>query len=639
MPSVPVAHVPGVPYSSHNLSHTIRMTTSPGILKPVMIDELVPGGRYRLDIGMICDTFPTQNPLFGSFEIHTDVFLCPLKNWYANYHANFPSPDLSANPDSRSFHFIEMSSNEFQNPIDLEANFQEPRTIQSELRITQLWPALSDSFLDYLGFSIGAHPYDLIRRYPGNPEAVRNSQFPAFEYSRDVSHLGVLASSDIYSRKFCGHGLLSYFDIFRCYYMNPQEQNFYIIASNLMRGFYDYSFGGGNNSGVNDEFKNNVAFFDRQGLSSFLAAFGKLESDSYRPYVIPCEKLLNWLNYVFTFTGSQGVDLLSTFSNQVSSGVFFGSPMQGFCLRTFRPDLLTSWISSNNINNVRTSSRITSQDGSITFEQIIAGQKIYDFKQHSAISSGRYKDWVRAIYRVDPDMDSDTPILMSHSRTRLNFQGIYQNSSTETVVNPDMQRNVLGGSVSVGNAQSVNDSIVFDCTQPSVLVVMNSVVPLADYDQGIDPMLIHTSFLDCYSPDYDSLGWQPLTRGMLAPATRFDPRVGFDDLRIRSPWVSDPFAVGIGYQPSWEEYRSRVNRVRGDFHDNMSNFVLLRKFPYIPARIPGSDVFDQMFTSYIFPDLYTDAWAVSNKAPFRIQYAFGYRARLPMSKYSLPKLA
>lgn len=637
MPSKPIAHVPGVPYSSHNLSHTNRFTTSPGILKPVLIDELVPGGRYRLDIGMLADTFPTENPLFGTFEVHTDVFLCPLKNWYANWHTNYPSGSVT--PDEQPFYTIRMSGNltDANRQRFSLSNIGQPGADNAAfagLTYQQMFPALPDSLFDYLGFPVGAFPYSLT----SNP-----STSGGFGTGMPSDH--ILKASPLpnqYLRSFSAHGFIAYYDIFRSYYANPQEENFFIYDTTPNMSIrYSGKYGALSTTSIDYSF----FVYDRIGLANLYANFGpniKSSSLSVRDFVRlhqkPLSGLLDWLNEVFTYrpAGISGFDVIKTFNDTLGTVGSFGLPYGGLVVRTYRPDLLTSWISQEGIDKVRAASSMkASSEGVITFEQILTGQKVYDYTTHSQLSGGRYKDWVRAIYRVTPNMDSDQPILLSHSRTRMDFQGIYQNSSTESAVSPSNQRTALGGSVSVGQAQSVNDSIVFDCTQPSVLVVMNSIVPIADYSQGIDPMLLHTDFKHCYSPDYDGLGWQPLTSGMLAPQWR--PSELYSGADIISPWLTvDPFTSAIGYQPAWEEYRSRVNRIHGDFHDNMSNFVLQRIFPSITY---SGNIDQRFYSSYIIPDIYQNVWAVSDQNQFRVQYAFGYRARLPMSKYSLPKLA
>lgn len=630
MPSKSIAHVPGVPYSSHNLSHTNRFTTAPGVLKPVLIDELVPGGRYRLDIGMLADTFPTENPLYGTFEVHTDVFLCPIKNWYASLHTNFPS--TSDGPDSMSFHYIDFGGAQNRPQFTLVAK----ENSKYHVNLSQTFPVLPDSLFDYLGFPVSASPWG--QQYAASPITSQPGVWRAS------------VSTNEYSRHVNAHGAIAYYDIWRSYYCNPQEPYFYMYASTGYDGTISssspqlsagsYSIYPADRRGLSYLESLIVPDVTPDGFISSRHGFVNLERYDFHD-------LLNALNafytsYIDDFSNSGSLNFQEVMA-QFLGVRNFGLPWSGFVTRTYRPDLLTSWISQDGIQSVRRSSRIAiGESNSIFYEQILTGQKVYDYTTHAMISGNRYKDWTRAIYRVTPNMDSDQPILLSHSRVRMDFQGIYQNSGTESGVSPDNQRSVLGGSVSVGQAQQVNDSIVFDCTQPSILVVMNSVIPIADYSQGIDPMLLHTDFQHCYAPDFDGIGWQPLTIGMLAPQI-FPPRLAPVDgaTSIQSPWrTSDPFTEAIGFQPSWEEYRSRVNRVHGDFHDTMSNYVLKRLFPY-GEQVAGtiSNVDKRVYSSYIIPEMYTGAWSVSNANPFRIQYAFGYRSRLPMSKYSLPKIA
>jgi len=65
--------------STHDLSHVIRTTMSPGTLVPFLKQVGLPGDTFDIDLNADVMTSPTIGPLFGSFKLQLDVFLAPIR--------------------------------------------------------------------------------------------------------------------------------------------------------------------------------------------------------------------------------------------------------------------------------------------------------------------------------------------------------------------------------------------------------------------------------------------------------------------------------------------------------------------------------------------------------------------------------
>lgn len=155
--------------SSHDLSFVFRNTQSPGTLVPFM--KLVAQKGDIWDIQMINKTLthPTLGPLFGSYKLQHFVFSCPMRLYNSWLHNNRTG--------------IGMKMNQIKLP-----------------RITLGIPPHSyrqsnpSSLLNYLGWKGARNTADVVRW-------------------ETINAIPVLA----------------YYDIFKNYFANKQEKNFYII--------------------------------------------------------------------------------------------------------------------------------------------------------------------------------------------------------------------------------------------------------------------------------------------------------------------------------------------------------------------------------------------------------------------------
>lgn len=74
--------------STHDLSFAWRGTMSVGTLVPTMKLVALPGDTFEFNIESKILTVPTVGPLFGSFKFQTDIFTCPIRLYNAMLHNN-----------------------------------------------------------------------------------------------------------------------------------------------------------------------------------------------------------------------------------------------------------------------------------------------------------------------------------------------------------------------------------------------------------------------------------------------------------------------------------------------------------------------------------------------------------------------
>ena len=74
--------------STHDLSFLWRNTRSPGTLVPFMCEVALTGDTWDINLNADVMTHPTVGPLFGSFKLQNDVFVCPIRLYNSYLHNN-----------------------------------------------------------------------------------------------------------------------------------------------------------------------------------------------------------------------------------------------------------------------------------------------------------------------------------------------------------------------------------------------------------------------------------------------------------------------------------------------------------------------------------------------------------------------
>lgn len=74
--------------STHNLSYNWLSSMNAGVLYPFMVLPAMRGDKFNIDLKAACRTIPTKGPLFGSYKMQLDVFFCPVRLYQALLHNN-----------------------------------------------------------------------------------------------------------------------------------------------------------------------------------------------------------------------------------------------------------------------------------------------------------------------------------------------------------------------------------------------------------------------------------------------------------------------------------------------------------------------------------------------------------------------
>lgn len=173
--------------TSFNLEQDFKSTMAPGILYPFMRDVATNHGTYDIDLDALVRTLPTKGPLFGSFKMQVDIFAVPMRLYQGILHNN--PIKVGLNMDKIFLPKIRVSTTD---------GASAPRVKESDEDDYQV---NNTALIKYNGISgIG----------------------------KDVAH--ATTGAGIISRKFQCIPELAYYDIFKNYYANKQEEYAYVIT-------------------------------------------------------------------------------------------------------------------------------------------------------------------------------------------------------------------------------------------------------------------------------------------------------------------------------------------------------------------------------------------------------------------------
>lgn len=597
--------------STHNLSYAWRSSMGVGTLVPCMKIIGLPGDTFDIDIDTKVLTHPTVGPLFGSYKLQIDIFTAPIRLYNAMLHNNALNVGLDIS--------------KVKLPTLTYVAVNEKIDDSTHLTVS------SSSILAYLGW----------RSSTANKIATKkiNNIIP----------------------------LLAYLDIFKNYYANKQESNFYYLVKSAY---------------VNTTFTNRAIKYDQTGK---LTEGGTIEivnmkvdewNESGEVYGTETEGGLNkWLsskeinkywtptqknnNVLLTFKRGQywkfgdqvrykndtyiqsaGLDILdelrenilkagsTQYNVAIGTNKYFTDILGvsnnilnlkeagcGLILKTYQSDIFNNWIKTEWIdgeNGISAITAISTTGDKFTIDQLNLSKKVYDMLNRIAVSGGTYQDWVETVYTSNWNMHTETPMYEGGMSSEIEFQEVVSNSATA-----DEPLGTLAGRGI--NTSKKGGKLHIKVTEPCYIMGIASITPRVDYCQGNDFDMYFKTLDDLHKPALDGIGYQDLLTCKVAG------------------WVADN--VAYGKTVAWVDYMTNFNKTYGTFAENGNEafMVLNRMFEPKNGDFTSTEIDN---TSYIDPSKYNYIFAETSTESqnFWVQIGFGIEARRVMSAKQIPNL-
>lgn len=613
--------------STHDLSTVVRNTQAPGTLVPNLTLLVQKGDIIDIDIEANVLTHPTVGPLFGSFKLEHHVYTIPFRLYNSWLHNN------------RTKIGLDMSQVKIP---QLNVGLKNTDNPTPDNEWTQVNPSC---LLAYLG----------IRGY-GSLIGVT---------TKNVEKNAV--------------PLIGYYDIFKNYYANTQEENFYTIGGALSPTLDISGAKVPNIKDINVTITNGeILTFGNVTELSQIRMVGS-ENSRYRVWkpselgsVNGAELEINKLssnntyilksiystkqtelnqwelesldtlrdnilttkgNATFSVTGIDSVPVLQQFNERFGTNqtglLKTTAPQFGLALKTYNSDLYQNWINTEwieGVNGINEISSVDVSDGSLSMDALNLAQKVYNMLNRIAVSGGTYRDWLETVFTGGEYMERcETPIFEGGTSQEIVFQEVISNSATE-----QEPLGTLAGR-GVTTERQRGGHIKVKITEPGYIMCICSITPRIDYSQGNQWDTELKTMDDLHKPALDGIGYQDSInseRAWWAGYYNADP---------------DKKELAAGKTVAWINYMTNVNRTYGNFaiKNNEAFMVMNRNYELqinggsTPTSIRIGDLstyIDPVKFNYIFADTSLEAMN------FWVQTKFDIKARRLISAKQIPNL-
>lgn len=641
--------------SNHSMSQFVITPMTVGTCTPVMCEIVKPEDVWEIDLQDMAFTQPTIGPLFSTYKLRTDVFVCPVRLYNGKMHNN----ELGVGMDISKIKLPQ---------LNVEINKTTDKPTQDNPN-SQINPS---SILSYLGRKGIAQP----------------------NFTAEVRGLNINATS-----------YLGYWDIIKNFYINKQEDNAYFIDRALNPNSIVINHDGGNSEriplGLSKKgnyhrlqepirqvdvlvieeaslkdvqyAKINVRVYERGvraphnyvlGLEEFGEITEQQGGIGLIPFVqITVEKRMPWEEIAdidFFSINVEGVldngevvlksfpiknldqmrkDILywdeetaftinkNTYSpygdivkrRTTSSPLNSYYPLSGLAVKTYDSDLFNNWISSALIDQITQKSRVAvTGEGSgrgFNVDSLNLAKKIYNMYNRIAITGGTYEDWLDVMYPGDHFRVIERPEYIGGKSATIAFEEVISKSAED-----DAPLGTLAGRGKIVGGKG--GRIKVRCDEPAYIIAIASITPKLTYSQGNRFDTDLKTLADIHSPAMDNIGYQDLTAD----------RMSWTEFRLEDAGI---MKRAVGKQPAWMDYRTNYDKSFGNFAAGEDEAFMILNRNY---NIDYSSGYIQDMTTYIDPSKYNYIFAdVSRNATnFWIQFNFDIKVRSLMSARIMP---
>lgn len=616
--------------STHDLSYVWKNTQAAGTIVPFLCEYAQIDDTHEMDLSAMVITHPTVGPLYGSFKLQLDVYVAPIRLYQKLLHNNTMGIGLD----------------------------------MSKVKLPSL---------------------NINLKYSDNP--TKDNQFSQINPSALLAYLGIRGwglnekpNAEVFARK-NAIPLLAYWDIFKNYYANKQEENAYMISTNgtYLNGSVARSDEGSttikdfskwisapatlNVTYVIKVNKKPVNGIEKASLNNILietVGTGTLPDRKGRIIDIlgnPTEDDTKWtwtienINSILTIykityqaetilnpfklsiideTRENILAAPSTMPYVVDSGIPYlyaqrdtqnklltTQPMYGLALKTYQSDIFNNWIQTEWLEGENGINAVTAVDTS-------AGS----FTMDTLNLAKKVYNMLNRIAVSDGTYKSwmetvFTSKYVERTETPVYYGGMSQEIIFEEVVSTSASTGEPLGTLAGKGRLAPNKKggkIVIKIDEPSYIIGMCSITPRLDYSQGNNFTMNWETLNDVHKPALDMIGFQDLTLEKAAWWTEtWNEKGGRSEKKV-------------GKTVAWVDYMTNFNKNYGNFASGEDeNFMVLDR---------NYNMETKDFTTYIDPAKYNGIFADQSRSAmnFWIQIGVNWNVRRKISAKSIPNL-
>lgn len=656
--------------SSHNLSRIWRSSMTQGTLVPFLVEPILLGDTFDVDLETLVRTLPTNGPVFGSFKQQLDLFLCPMRLYIAELHNDKIG--------------VGMKMANVKLPM-MELNGPNPQVDGGEMNQQQINPS---SLLAYLGIrglgkSVGTDVANTVKRnmqaatllaywdiyknyYANKQEGIGVVMDTIGQEYTDVTitQLVVMSGSTIKhvieaadlegteTTKVYQIGLNDTL-LFKGTNLDKMSQ-LYISASPYASGDSPIQKELLGKPGINVEYgdSNSLMVVTNAGGGTGSWFYATSNPDTQLITIDPAEEI-SQLPGLTTFDletiDEMREELLqqpagtTVVINELEAGSkvpytsTYGltsvldpkemkakTALAGLGVKTYLSDRFNNWLETEWIdgpNGIAAISAVDTSSGSFTMDSLNLAQKVYNMLNRIAVSGGSYQDWLEATTGEYAMRRAESPMYMGGMSSEIVFNEVVSTAeSTDQTGGAQPLGSLAGRGKDTGQK---GGTIRIKAQEHSFIIGIVSYTPRVDYSQGNKWFNRAETMDDWHKPALDGIGFQELIT---------------DEMAAWDTSVTDgtPTYKSAGKQPAWIEYMTSQNECYGTFAENDKEMfmTLTRRYDANENR----NIAD--LTTYIDPSKYNYAFAVADNTAqnFWTQIGVKITARRKMSAKMIPNL-
>lgn len=579
---------PEVKKSNFNCNHDIQTTADVGYAVPALTDRILANTHVKMDINQASFANPTIAPLYGRYRVKYLAFWAPDRLYIPEWRDG----DAMVGDD---YHYPVIPLPDYEPANEYER--------------------LTGNYSPYV-------PYTSLLSYLG--------MYPAMTQSSDWE-------TDDFPTPSNALPLLAFWDIYRHYLLNVQEETFPIRT----RSF------------VPDRMDNNVKFdalnpidtrVSREDLDGFFKDVRhNMESGIYDITICYRRRLSH---SPFALKSVVSGELLhdEVIRSDYNRLTFLNNYHYGLPLVPYGPDMFTSWVSNENVELEREQSKVVMDvvggKATMTMDSWVLASRIQNKVRKTIFKNSDFAEYIDVQYGIKPPTTLTKPMFLGAFVSDIVFNDVIssvQGGDGSTKQSLDSNQN-LGSRAGYGRGTDFDkhNFIEFTAQEPGTLMVIQMIVPEVFYYEGRDEMYDVQNFNEEFNPAFDGVGFTPLQMSTLnlTPSLTYSPTGSASYNRV--PYSA--YNVAVGQQPYGMRHMAKVNLLKGQMAEFGSYlpYSLARSFNYVRSLYQTQNTYRSDYTSsYIIPEMFTNVFASSVQDNFQFYLNFDYLKYQPISKQFL----
>lgn len=598
---------PDVKKANWNCSYDHCTTGDVCYVNVVHNDRLMANTNVDFDINQASFANPTIAPLYGRYRVKYLAFFAPDRLYIPKWKDGSKVED-----------------DDYPYPVILPYNISANLTASDDPSVKNL-----GNGLPYVAPTSLCHQLGLYPAYY-QPYTWRETGVPV---NTREQFIGLVNNGTIdYPSLSNGFSFLAYWDIYRNYIANTQEE--YCYARNkAYRNAHSRALS--NSEVVQVPALSPTDFtIQRSELDKFfdLYSVNMLNgiNDVVRSWyeVFGYDPLFADKYCVYTRPDSYG-------SLDVEHALLLDNFHYGLAIAPYIPDQFTSWINTEQVELERQQSAVKVENGKILMEQWVVASRIQNKIRKSLFKQSDFAQYIDVQYGVRPSTSITKPMFLGAFVSDIIFNDVISTTQTENTEFADNGNLGSRAGFGRGTDREKHNFVKFRTEEPGTFMVLQIIQPEVFYFEGRDQVFDKQNFNEEFNPAFDGVGYQDLGVGTMnmVPNLRLDPlgrRLG------TSTW--NGHNVVVGQQPYAMEHMCKRNTLGGMMvmPSQYLGWSLARSFNYNRGDLaPIQSSYRGLYSSYPFPEMFNNIFKSNVVDNFQFYLSFDYKKYQPLSKQFL----